>query len=214
MADIGGFRNNNVVPNRVANTLQGIHQVSGRAFQRISELVSPFTRLGNFAYNDIRNYSDAYNCEAIQHHVVNDFKSAIQSYIEALEISEKLCLKEEIASIHGHLGLAYEDDGQLELAIDSYKAALDFDLQVGVKTIGVANNYSNLGNAYRLLGNDTQVMQYYDESILCHEEALHINQKLEANEGAASNHGNLGQLLEYDGTQSIRSYRCWDRLKS
>jgi len=139
---------------------------------------------------------DAYNCEAIQHHVVNDFKRAIQSYIKALEISEKLYLKEEIASIHGHLGLAYEDDGQLELAIDSYKAALDFDLQVGVKTIGVANNYSNLGNAYRLLGNATQVMQYYDKSILCHEEALHINQKLGANEGAASNHGNLGQLLE------------------
>ena len=66
-------------------------------------------------------------------------------------------------------------------------------------TIGRANNMSNCGNAYKLLGDETKKIAHYKKAINCHLDALGMNKKLKAIEGQAANHANLGLLYTLTG---------------
>ena len=148
------------------------------------------------------------------YHLHHDFKNAIEHYSRALVISERLDLKEETASLLGHIGCAYQDCEQLGMAIKYYKSANIIDSTMSEDTIGQANNLSNLGTACKLKGDQTKDMNDYEQAKTYYQAALIINRRLEAIDGQASNHANLGlvyeKLFEYSDAES--SYQTAKKL--
>ena len=111
---------------------------------------------------------------------------AEEMHIKALEIDEKLGLKEGMASDYGNLGLIYERRGDLDKAEKVYKKSLEISEPAGMMEL-TANQYGNLGNVYQTRGD-------LDKAEEMHKKSLEIDEKLGLKEGMASNYGNLGLI--------------------
>jgi len=145
---------------------------------------------------------------AVEHHLKPNLPDAILAYNKALRIATYLTLREDIASINGHLGLAYQDAKEIDLAITSYKEALKMDDEIGARTTGVANTLSNLGNCYWMKGNENKDIRYHDLAIKFHEKALKINTDIKAVNGKASNIANLGSLYAIKDLPGM-AWKCY-----
>jgi len=156
----------------------------------------------------------------IQSYIADDLNGAIGFFHTALDNTKNLVTSEHLdrtRSIHvisSHLGLAYLSRSQQENRTeddkkDDLKRAIDYCSQAVVAakndepryyyTWGMANNYSNLGNAYRLDNKQ-------DDAADCFLKALKINQKLGSKVGMALNSRNLSKMYEL-------SYESQERQK-
>ena len=135
--------------------------------------------------------ADKLSYSGVKSHVRKNMPKAIDRYKLALDKNRTLGRKANIASNLGHLGVAYHGSN-LKVAIEYYKEASEIDEELGKITPkwllspGIANNYSNLGNALCADGKPKEAIKYYTK-------ALDINMKLcNTNKGRASSYGNLG----------------------
>jgi len=141
--------------------------------------------------SEAKKEADKLSYSAVKNHVRRNMTKAIERYKMALDKNQTLGRKANIASNLGHLGVAYHGY-DLKTAIEYYVAASKIDEELEKDTPGwlfspgIANNYSNLGNALCADGKPNEAIKYYTE-------ALKINNQLvNTNKGKASSYGNLG----------------------
>jgi len=115
--------------------------------------------------------------------------SACANYKSIIELS-KNSNEEEILGIKStalnNLGIIYEKQGELELALKCYFDALEIDRKYSNKK-AEADTLDNLGGVYLTLGSS-------NEAIICFETALAIDSEIGYEKGMAGVFGNLGNI--------------------
>jgi len=138
----------------------------------------------------------------------SQYKAALQSYQEALQIYRKIKDRNgESRSLMG-LGIAYSFFGQYPLAIDYYTQSLAIKREIGDRK-GVSSSLNHLGNAYYSLGQYQKAIDYYTQS-------LAIAREIGDRKGVSGSLNNLGNAYNSLGqyqkaidyfTQSLAIFR-------
>jgi tetratricopeptide (TPR) repeat protein len=132
--------------------------------------INGLTDLGNFLYGQ------------------SNFKEAIETYQESLNLSRKSQDRQlEAVSLAG-LGVVNHAVGQYQRAIDFQQQALEIVRTIGDKQ-GEANALGNLGNAYQFLGQ-------YQRAIDFQQQYLEIARANDDSRGEANALGNLGNAYQ------------------
>jgi CHAT domain-containing protein/Flp pilus assembly protein TadD len=99
-----------------------------------------------------------------QQYQKGEFKAALLSWEQALQIYRKIGDRALEGRALGNLGLAYGSLGDYQKAIDFYQQGLAIAKQIGDKAgIGIA--LGNLGSVYRLLGDYQKAIDFYQQSL-------------------------------------------------
>ncbi len=122
--------------------------------------------------------------EGIEQFNVSQFREALQSWEQALEIYRKIGDRQGEGNALGNLGLTYNNLGQYQQAIAFYEQSLDIVREIGNRR-GEGNALGNLGSAYRNLGQ-------YQEAIALYEQRLEIAREIGDRRGEGNALGNLG----------------------
>lgn len=172
--------------------------------------------LGLTASSTQERQADDLSYRGVEHYVGRRLPQAIVCFKKALDANKRLGRIPEQASSHGHLGCAYQEQKQHKLALQHYKDADKLDDQVDKDSPGRANNCSNIAGVFHIkarqakIGNrEADAKAYFDDALLYYKKALSINTKINAHEGIASTHGNLGRLYQdfHRFGDAIKSYR-------
>ncbi len=99
--------------------------------------------------------------------------------------------KKEKSNILNEVGIIFYRLGELDKALEYYGKALKLDEELGRKE-GMAANYGNLGNVYRIKGDLDKALEYY-------EKALKLDEELGRKEGMAVQLGNMGTVYHTRG---------------
>lgn len=137
--------------------------------------------------NDSVRLSRSLNRKAIAYYFMEDYSMALNYYFNALQISEKLQLPENIASDYNNMGLVllkldifYEALNHFRRAAKILESSTRIDLQARV--------YDNIGIAHFSLRN-------YDSSLIWFKKSLLINKEIGQKSTLASNIKNVGNVL-------------------
>ena len=122
--------------------------------------------------------------EGIRQFRISQFRAALQSWQQALEIYRDIGYRQGEAASLGNLGIAYKNLGQYEKAINFHQQSLAIKREIGDRQ-GEANSLGNLGNAYDSLGQ-------YEKAINFHQQYLSIAREIGDRQGEANSLGNLG----------------------
>lgn len=99
----------------------------------------------------------------LNYHELGNEQEAIIQYDRAYELSEKLNLKDQQASIINNIGLSYATIKEFVKARKYFKEALELSLSSDDKRTQ-ANIYINLGNMYEDLDSNEKALDYYYKS--------------------------------------------------
>ncbi|WP_413167836.1 tetratricopeptide repeat protein [Capilliphycus salinus ALCB114379] len=122
--------------------------------------------------------------QGIQQGKTSQFREALQSFQQALEIYGEIGNRQGEAASLNNLGIAYYGLGQYHQAIEFYQQSLTIARKIGDRR-GEANSLGNLGNAYNSLGQ-------YHQAIEFHQQSLTIARKIGDRNAEGSSLGNLG----------------------
>ncbi len=123
-----------------------------------------------------------------QQYQKGQFKAALLSLEQALQIYQQIGDRAGVGRALGNLGVAYRSLGDYQKAIDFYQQSLAIAQQIGDRA-GVGRALGNLGNAYHSLGD-------YQKAIDFHQQSLAIAQQIGDRAGVGSVLGNLGNAYE------------------
>jgi tetratricopeptide (TPR) repeat protein len=104
------------------------------------------------------NIADAHQC-------LGRVDQAIDSYREALELTERAHWPEAQAAALGNLGIMYYERGALAEAAEHYSRALELDRRIGWRN-GEAVNLGNLATVHRELGKLRLAAQQYRQALV------------------------------------------------
>ncbi|GBL14103.1 regulatory protein AfsR [Microcystis aeruginosa NIES-1211] len=128
--------------------------------------------------------ADRLNERGIQQFQTSQFREALQSWEQALQIYREIRNRQGEAGSLGNLGIAYSSLGQYQKAIEFYQQSLTIAKEIGDRQ-GEANSLGNLGNAYRSLGQYQKAIEYLQQQ-------LTIAKEIGDRQGEANSLGNLG----------------------
>lgn len=117
---------------------------------------------------------------------LGNLPKALEYYIAAIKISEKLNDETEIARHLGNTGLIYFDQKDYNKALKYYFKALKFDEKSKTK-VGLAFRLGNIGIIYFEMKNYAKALEYYIR-------ALKISEALDDKRKIARNLGNIGNV--------------------
>ncbi len=138
----------------------------------------------------------------------NQFREALQSFQQALEIYQEIGdLKGEADSLN-NLGLVYLNLGEYQKAIEYYQQSLPVFQQIGNHK-GEANSLNNLGLVYSNLGEYQKVLELY-EQVLEKVVAIHGEQHPQVTEVLQK----IGKVYEIQGeySKAIEIYQQVDSI--
>ena len=84
------------------------------------------------------------------------FDSALNNYLDAIEILEKLDYKPYLAIQNGNIGNLYAELKDYSKSLEYYNKALELNREINRKS-GIANNLGGKGEVYYLLATDTSI---------------------------------------------------------
>jgi len=120
----------------------------------------------------------------IQQAQTSQFREALQSWEQALQIYREIKNRKGEANSLGNLGLAYQFLGQYPKAIEYLQQQLAIAEEIDDRQ-GEANSLGNLGLAYQFLGQ-------YQKAIEYQQKLLDIAREIKYRQGEAASLGNLG----------------------
>ncbi|WP_375327819.1 tetratricopeptide repeat protein [Microcystis sp. BLCC-F210] len=120
----------------------------------------------------------------IQQAQTSQFREALQSWEQALQIYREIKNRKGEANSLGNLGLAYGSLGQYQKAIEYLQQTLTIAREIGDRQ-GEAYSLDNLGIAYQSLGQYQKAIDFYQQS-------LTIAKEIGDRQGEANSLGNLG----------------------
>ncbi|MEO0966756.1 MAG: tetratricopeptide repeat protein, partial [Cyanobacteria bacterium J06639_18] len=129
--------------------------------------------------------------QGIELYQKSQFKAALQSWEQALQIYREIKDRDGEGDILGNLGNVYLSLGEYKKAIELFQQALAIFKQIGDKA-GVGRTLGNLGNAYYFLGE-------YKKAIEFHQQDLAIAKQIGDKAGVVRALGNLGLAYLYLG---------------
>ncbi|HAD96526.1 MAG TPA: hypothetical protein DCG19_03915 [Cryomorphaceae bacterium] len=108
----------------------------------------------------------AYGTMGLYYDVVGDYNQAIESYLEAIRVLEKMdSVEVNLASNYSNLALIFDYIQDYEKAVFYTKKALKFEIISGQKD-GEIISYINLAAMYRSLGMEDSSLYYHDRAIV------------------------------------------------
>lgn len=119
---------------------------------------------------------------------------AIKSCEEALALSEKINYADGLSSSYGWLAFLYEQQGDINKALDYNQKALQISEKMGYKKSEAAI-LNNIAAIYKNLGRNEEALQY-------HHKSLTLRKELNDKEGIATSYNNIGFI--YYGQGKIR----------
>jgi signal transduction histidine kinase/Tfp pilus assembly protein PilF len=137
--------------------------------------------------NDSVRLSRSLNRKAIAYYFMEDYSMALNYYFNALQISEKLQLPENIASDYNNMGLVLLKLDIFNEALNHFRRAAKM-LKTSTRIDLQARVYDNIGIAHFSLGN-------YDSSLIWFRKSLLINKEIGQKSTLASNIKNVGNVL-------------------
>lgn len=138
---------------------------------------------------------------ALRQHDLGEHQAALETYLQALELSRLIADKEREYLTLSALGTLYFDLGDKQKAIECYQAVLN-DGEPLPDRSNEAAVLVNLGVAYKSLGENAKAMGYYQQ-------ALKVARALEDQELQAAVLTNLARLYDLtgDGTTALKYYQ-------
>ncbi|MBL8186825.1 MAG: CHAT domain-containing protein [Acidobacteria bacterium] len=138
---------------------------------------------------------------ALRQHDSGQHQAALETYLQALDLSRLIADKEREYLILSALGTLYFDLGDKQKAIDCYQAVLN-DAGPLPDRSHEAAVLVNLGVAYKALGENAKALGYYQQ-------ALKLAQALEDQELQAAVLTNLARLhdLSGEGANALKYYQ-------
>lgn len=137
------------------------------------------------------------------------FPRALEYFLKALKISEKLGNRGHVASNLGNIGLVYYNQGSNAKALKYFHKALYLLLpaansQTNDNTPDKSNAaaiYGNIGNVYKELGDNTNILfperdSLYQKALENYQKALKIKEELGDRRGIAIWLGNIGSVYK------------------
>ncbi|MBL7865526.1 MAG: tetratricopeptide repeat protein, partial [Cyclobacteriaceae bacterium] len=132
--------------------------------------------------------------ELFRAYIKSDPVKALGYTREALTLASSIDDSKGMGACYNNLGVAYKEQGALDLALANYLRALDIYTQLQ-NVEGIATSKNNIANIYSLKKNYAQALTYFEESRLGFV-ALGANDKIV---GSLNNLGNLHSDLQmYD----------------
>ncbi|MFZ1025588.1 MAG: tetratricopeptide repeat protein [Limnoraphis robusta] len=122
--------------------------------------------------------------QGIQQGKTSQFREALQSFQQALEIYREIGNRQGEANSLGNLGITYRSLGQYQKAIEFYQQQLTIAREIGDRK-GEGASLNNLGIAYNSLGQ-------YQKAIEFHQQWLTIAREIGDRRGEANSLGGLG----------------------
>ncbi|MCB9224085.1 MAG: tetratricopeptide repeat protein [Crocinitomicaceae bacterium] len=92
--------------------------------------------------------ADARNTQGIANAIQNRYDVAIEYYMEALKIYEKIDNKSGQASILNNIGILYSDMDEYDKSLEYYQKSAEVKKEIG-DTLGLGSTYNNMGVIYR-----------------------------------------------------------------
>lgn len=135
--------------------------------------------------------SRSLNRKAVAYYYMDDYRMALNYYLSALQISEKVQIPENIASDYNNIGLVLLNQGIYRQALVYFKKALEL-LGKSKREDIIARVYDNLGMAHYSLGN-------YDSALVWYNKSFGINKRINQASTLASNIRNVGNILMTKG---------------
>lgn len=169
-----------------AAVIQRGHEIMALAFftGRIRTAQDAVHRILAAARDDLA----AVNYSGLIAHVQGDLPTAEVAFSRLTNLETETVFR---AIGYGNLGLVYQEQGELDKALEMHERALAINEALGNK-MGVANQYDNMGLIYRTRGQ-------LDKALDLHEKASAINQTLGLPERAAGQYSNMGLVYEIRG---------------
>ena len=128
--------------------------------------------------------ADSLMQQGIQQHQKGQFKAALLSWEQALQIYRQIGDRAGVGRALGNLGIAYDSLGDYQKAIDLFQQDLAIAKELGDRA-GVGSTLNNLGNAYSDLGDYQKAIDFYRQN-------LAIAKELGDRAGVGTTLGNLG----------------------
>ncbi|ERT05023.1 TPR repeat family protein [Lyngbya aestuarii BL J] len=132
--------------------------------------------------------ADRFLQQGIQQFNISQFREALQSFQQSLEIYREIGNRQGEAKSLGNLGNAYWYLGQYQKAIEFYQQQLTIAREIGDR-YGEAASLNNLGWAYWNLSQ-------YQQAIELHQQSLTIFREINVRKGEADSLGNLGLVYQ------------------
>ena len=127
-----------------------------------------------------------------------EYDKSLESFEEALEISEQIGDLDKKGTILNNIAFLYEIKGQYEIAIEKFELALQIDEKLN-NFLGISNTLHNLGGAYYKVGNPEKAMEKIKAS-------LEIREQLGYQEGIATSCQWIGELLAQKDIEEAIKY--------
>jgi CHAT domain-containing protein/lipopolysaccharide biosynthesis regulator YciM len=132
--------------------------------------------------------------QGVQQGETGQFRTALQSFEQALVLYHKFGDRQREANTLNNLGEIHRNLGQYQQATEFYQQSLEIKRELGDQE-GEALSLVNLGNVHHHLGEHERALRLYEQS-------LDIAQEIEDRQGEANALGNLGiiyfSLGEYE----------------
>jgi tetratricopeptide (TPR) repeat protein/DNA-binding CsgD family transcriptional regulator len=131
----------------------------------------------------------------------NNYSSALQSFIESLNLNSELGKTSEVAYLHFRVANLYKTLGNYEKALEHCYSGLRI-YEKNDDTRGVANIYRVMGSIYKY-------KMEYDKSLYYYFNGLELNEKSGYLQGAANSYNNIGivYLLNGDHDKALDFYK-------
>ncbi len=134
-----------------------------------------------------KGMAQAYNTIGINYgYGKSDYPNALDNYLKALAISERMGNKAQVGSLLNNIGSVYDDQGEDQKALEYYERALAVHRELGNKG-NMANNLSNIGVVHTKLKN-------FEKAIAYKLEALKLKEELGDRWGIATNTNQLARI--------------------
>ncbi len=137
--------------------------------------------------SDSVRLSRSLNRKAVTYYFMDDYRLALNYYLNALQISERVQIPENIASDYNNIGLVL-----LELGI--YKQALDYFLKSS-KLLKESKRNDIIARVYDNIGMAHYSLQNYDSALVWYSKSFEINNAIKQMSTLASNIKNVGNVL-------------------
>ncbi|MCE3259664.1 MAG: family 3 adenylate cyclase [Bacteroidetes bacterium] len=141
------------------------------------------------------------------HKSIGQFKEALASLNQALELGEKANFRRGVADSYNMIGVIHFEQGDIPNALENYLKALEIRNEIGDKR-GLASAYNNIALIYHNAGNNGKALENYAA-------AVKVNKETGNKNWLANNYNNIGNVYadKKDYDKALENYLTAKKIK-
>jgi DNA-binding SARP family transcriptional activator len=150
---------------------EGICEAVAGNFKLSINKLSTLEKDNNLKIND---YLSLINCLGINYQHIHQLDTALEYFLKAISLKDKLAYRHDLMKIYHNIGLTYTWMGDFNKAISAYEQSIYLSKQLRVLPFSIT--FNNLGKIYNLQGDFNKAYHYCLEGL---EIANKINSKMD-----------------------------------